>query len=63
MDAVPDGFFMTLQWARILGKSKSHVRRMLLDGVKSGKVERKDFCVRVGRIIRTETHYRITVLT
>jgi hypothetical protein len=63
VDAVPDGFFMTQQWARIVGKSHSHTRRMLLDGVKEGKVERKDFRVRLGRIIRTETHYRLILRT
>ena len=54
---------MTQQWARIVGKSHSHTRRMLLDGVKEGKVERKDFRVRLGRIIRTETHYRLILRT
>lgn len=56
---VPNGFFMTLQWAQMLGKSHSHTRRMVLDGVKAGKVERKDFRVQVGRIIRKEAHYRL----
>ena len=60
---VPDGFFMTQRWAEIVGKSNSHTRRMLLAGVKEGKVERKDFRVQVGRIIRTETHYRLIVRT
>lgn len=54
---------MTQRWAEIVGKSNSHTRRMLLAGVKEGKVERKDFRVQVGRIIRTETHYRLIVRT
>lgn len=54
---------MTQQWGKIVGKSDSHTRRMLLAGVKDGKVERKDFRVKVGRIIRTETHYRLIVRT
>lgn len=63
MDVVPDGFFMTQEWAQIVKKSKSHIRRMLLDGVKAGKVERKDFRVSVGSVIRTEAHYRLKVRT
>ncbi len=59
MDVVPDGFFMTQEWAQILKKSKTHTRRMLLDGLKAGKVERKDFRVPVGSVIRTEAHYRL----
>lgn len=63
VDVVPDGFFMTQQWAEIVSKSESHTRRMLLAGVKDGKVEQKDFRVQVGRIIRTQTHYRLRVRT
>lgn len=47
-------------WADMLGKSHSHTRRLLRDGVKAGKVETKDFRVRVGRSIRKEVHYRLT---
>ena len=63
MDVVPDGFFMTQRWADLVGQSNSHTRRLLLDGVKAGKVETKDFRVKVGRIIRREAHYRLIVRT
>ena len=59
VEKVPEGFFMTQQWADILTMSNSHTRRMLLDGVAAGKVELASFRVAVGRIIRKEAHYRI----
>lgn len=56
---MPEGFFTTYEWAEMLGKSYSHIRRLLRGGVKAGKVETKDFRVRVGRSIRKEVHYRL----
>ena len=50
---------MTQQWGRIVGKSDSHIRRMLMNGVRNGKVERREFRVRLGRVIRKEAHYRL----
>lgn len=50
---------MVQQWANLLDKSHSHIRRMVLDAVKSRKMETKDFRVKVGRSIRKEAHYRL----
>ncbi len=59
MELVPEGFFTTYEWAEMLGKSYSHIRRMLMNGVRNGKVERREFRVRLGRVIRKEAHYRL----
>lgn len=59
VEVVPEGFFTSSEWSDMLGNSHSHTRRLLRDGVNAGKVETKDFRVRVGRSIRKEAHYRL----
>lgn len=60
---VPDDFFTAAQWANKLELSLSHTRRLLLDGIKTGKIERREFRAAFGKIVRKEPHYRLLVKT
>ena len=60
---MPDDFFTALQWANKLELSLSHTRRLLLEGMKTNKVERKDFRAAIGKIVRREAHYRLRIKT
>jgi len=62
-DPVPDDFFTAAQWANKLDLSLSHTRRLLLEGMKTGKMERKNFRAAFGKIVRREPHYRLLVKT
>lgn len=56
---MPEDFFTALQWANKLELSLSHTRRLLLEGTKAGKIERREFRAAFGKIVRKEPHYRL----
>jgi response regulator of citrate/malate metabolism len=60
---VPDDFFTIAEWANKLELSRSHTRRLLLEGTQAGKIERREFRAAFGKIVRRASHYRLLVKT
>ena len=54
------GFLTAKQWAQKWKMSESHCLRLLREGVRVGKVDRRVYKIKTGTVIRPTGHFRVS---
>jgi hypothetical protein len=60
MEVPEEGFYTTDEWCEIMKIGKARMGFLIRRGKLAGTVEARKFRVRLGKVVRSEWHYRIT---
>ena len=58
-EEVPEGWMTVREIAAQTGMSEGHTWKRLRQATEAGKVARREFMIRTGKVIKRVTHYRL----
>jgi len=59
IDEVPEGWLTVREIAAQTGMSEGHTWKRLRHATKDGRVHRREFMIRTGKVIKRVTHYML----